>query len=155
MPLKQTNKQTNDDCGSWPLRTSLLRETDATPLRGLFIRITNYLLPPRVRRRLQCTHSLPPFLCTTVTGSAHCLDHTEETELNPFLGVSLLFLYEWEMLRLAVVTKPRHVSRSLPHHHYHHHHFDPPLHSPPLPADSHTLAETRFHIVLPPLDHHC
>lgn len=34
-----------------------------------------------------------PFLCTTVTGFAHCLDRTEETEPNQFLDVSFLGVF--------------------------------------------------------------
>lgn len=126
---KQTNKQTmivGHDLFKHP------RWGKQTQLRFVAFFTNDWLLfPLRVRWRLQCTHlPPPPFLCTTVTGSAHCLDHMEDTELNPFLDVSLLFLY-----------KP-----------------PPPQTSPPplRPPQTHTLvAETRFHILLPPLDHHC
>lgn len=102
----ETNKQTNKHGGSRPLQASSVRETDAAPLRGLFAN-DQHLFSLRVPRRLQLqyTHSLP-FLCTTVTGSAHCLDHTEETELDHFLDVSLLFLYKRETLKSILVVTP-------------------------------------------------
>lgn len=141
VPLKQTNKRG----GSRPLQASSVRETDAAPLRGLFAN-DQHLFSLRVRRRLQLqyTHSLP-FLCTTVTGSAHCLAHTKETELDHFLDVSALFLCKRETLKsILVVTPP--TPRT-----------PPPPPPPTAPPPSQLVAETRVHFFffLPPPDHHC
>lgn len=141
----ETNKQTNKRGGSRPLQASSVRETDAAPLRGLFAN-DQHLFSLRVRRRLQLqyTHSLP-FLCTTVTGSAHCLAHTEETELDHFLDVSLLFLCKRETLKsILVVTPPTPRTPPPP----------PPPTTPPLPTCSRDTCPL-FLFFLPPPDHHC
>lgn len=139
VPLKQRKKtkKTNKRGGSRPLQASSVRETDAAPLRGLFAN-DQHLFSLRVRRRLQLqyTHSLP-FLCTTVTGSAHCLAHTEETELDHFLDVSSLFLYKRETLKSILVVTP----------------LTPRTPPPHLPTCSRDTCPLFF--FLPPPDHHC